>query len=192
MTKISKVVTVALLTNGIQASQVCFGHDAEDAFPESPYLTAFFDENNQLVGLGDENDSFRLNKSISGENIKKMELLAPFLSAHEALEWLFNPDEVPVTDGCRPDSQNSTSVCFTWSGDARDLESCLMEEEPDDWEDELETFKAMLDDPNTLAVGWKYVRECDWTVRSDSELNQCYDEANWDALGEGCFVIQKY
>lgn len=190
MTKISKVVTVALFTKGIQASQASFGRDAGDAFPESPNLTVFFDADNQMVGLGD--GEFKLERSLSQENVRKMELLAPFLSGQESFDWFFNPDDVPVSDEFRPDSQDSIGVCFTWSGDARELENSLMEEEPDDWEDELETFRSMLDDPNTLAIGWKYVRECDWSVSSDAELNERYYEANWDVVGEGCFVIQKY
>jgi hypothetical protein len=67
-----------------------------------------------------------------------------------------------------------------------------MDEEPDDWQDELETFQSMLDDPNTLAIGWKYVRECDWSVNSDTELSALYYQANWDVVGDGCFVVQRY
>lgn len=190
MTKISKVVTVALLTEGIQDSQALFGNDAEDAFPESPSLTVFFDDNNQVVGLGDQ--EFKLTGKLSEDDVLKMKTYAPFLSAQESLDWFFNPDDMPVSDEFRPESQDSIGVCFTWAGDARELENSLMEEEPDEWEDELETFRSMLDDANTLAVGWKYVRECDWTVNSDEELTKQYYEANWDVVGEGCFVIQKY
>lgn len=190
MAKVSKVVSVSLLTEGIQTSQSQFGSDAEGAFPECPNLTVFFDANNQMIGFG--NQEFRLMDRLSEEGVRKFENFAPFLSAQESLDWLFNPDDVPVSDEFRPENQDSIGVCFTWSGDARDIENSLMEEEPDDWEDELETFKSMLDDSNTLAIGWKYVRECDWSVNSDAELSERYFEANWDVAGEVCFVIQRY
>ena len=190
MKKITKVVTVSLLTKGIQSSQARFGSGAEDAFPESPNFTAFFDDKNNVVAFGENN--FKIESGVSQENYKKLEFFAPFLNGHEAVDWLFNPDDVPVSDEFRPDSIEDLSVCFTWSGDAREIENSLMDEEPDEWQDDFATFQSMLDDSNTVAIGWKYVRECDWSVNSDADLGAHYGQANWDVAGECCFVIQRY
>lgn len=189
MTKINKVITVCLLTDSISGSVGAFGASAESSFPDSPNLTVFF-ENSNVVGYGV--NEFKLGSVNDESFIKSIQLLAPFLNADQSFAWLFSCDENNVTDISMPDSVSDLSVGFAWDGDATALESALQEECEDDWESELDTFKELLASSDTVAVGWKYVRDCNWDIKSNSELNTAYGNAEWDVSGEGCFVIVRY
>lgn len=196
MRNVVKVVSVSLLTEGIKTVESSFGEEAENAFPESPNITVFFDPDDKIVGLLYQmtDPVFQgavFSEHLGDEDAPKFEKFAPFLSAEESLAWLFNPNDMPVSDEFLPEEQDGISVGFTWSGDARDLERSLMEEEPDLWEDELGAFKAMLSDDDTVAIGWKCVRECDWSVDSAAGISERFYDAQWDVLDEGCFVITR-
>jgi hypothetical protein len=186
--KIKKVITVCLLSENLADSKDKFGPQAESAFPDGPHLTVFLDENNKLAGIGV--NEFKLASKKSSVTRSELERFSPFVNAEESLAWFFSEDD--VTDSCRPESVKDLSVGFTWTGDATVLESALRDEDEDEWESELQTFYELLESSDTVAVGWKYVRECDWVVESDESLTEEYGNANWDVLGEGCFVIVRY
>ncbi|NBW41870.1 hypothetical protein EBR25_12850 [bacterium] len=197
MKKVVKVVSVSLLTERIKTVESSFGEQAENAFPESPDITVCFDRDDKIVGLlyqmtDPVYQGAVFAERLGDEDVLKFEKFAPFLSAEESLAWLFNPNDTPVSEEFLPEGQDGISVGFTWSGDARDLERSLMEEEPEVWEKELGTFKAMLSDDDTLSIGWKCVRECDWSVDSAADISERFYDAQWDVLDEGCFVIVRY
>lgn len=187
---IKKVITVCVLSDKLSDYADKFGSRAESSFPDSPHFTIFFDENDTPVGFG--KNEFALTTIEEAIKNKDLIKLAPFLTPEQTFAWFFSVDETNVSDMTIPSEITKLSVGFNWNGDATNLENSLQEEVEDDWESELENFNGLLISKDTLAIGWKYVRNCDWVINSSEDLNHYYADANWDVDGEGCFVIVKY
>jgi hypothetical protein len=189
--RLVKEVKIFALCNDLPGTKRYFSGNSEVTFPPGASgLSVFYDENGKIAGIARDGVSkvFPVD-AIDSSAAEEVKAVFPFFDPNASLPWFFDPTEEWVSDESRPADVSDLSVVFNWGGSAKDIVRSI-EEDGDDPVEQIEFLHKILDMVYVAkCVGYKIIKDCEWTVSNSDELNKKMQQDEGTVISESCFVI---